>query len=706
MTVRSQNRGDYLGNRIRYGWATPIANGTPTTIQADVRWQRGSTNLLFRLKGNHLELAASVDPPTNLGTPGGVNTGVSGNTGPAISEVKHWPIVPKANEAVAVTARLHDPNGLSGTALPVVRYRVDPSASTTDRTLRDDGTQGDALAGDGVFTAVIPGQAAGVLVAFFVEATDNTTPGALTSKFPSDAPVRECLVRFGDSAGAGSLGVYRLWMTAATATAWATRSSAQINNHPLDVTFVYGQERAIYNAGAAFSGSDNTAITFTTPSGVLCGYALDFPNDERFLGSDEAALDWPIQDRSGQREQLSYWLAQQLGLPFSRRRFIHLFVNGVAAAQRPNVNGYLTAHVYEDVQSVDSDFLEQWYRSDPDGDLFKLQVWRQGTAWPLPGSYDQQHARLGNYLNAAQQKHLPAYRWNWRKRAARDSVNDYTRLYALVDAVHDTANYVQSVQNVADMEQWMRVFAVERMIGNIDGYSRWIGHNMFAYKPINSRWNLLLFDIDLVMGVFPGPTDGTTTPLFSTPVEDPKALEMIQNSTFQRAYWRAFRDAVNGPMLEANYGSVVTAAYNHLKNAVIKQGQNGTVDVAEPGEPAPGGFKAWLNGRRTHIENQLLTVNASFAITTGNGTAVTIPASQNQLTLTGTAPVEVASIQPSGANATAGTLTWPAITTWNLPLTLAPGVSPIMVTVQGLDRFGQPLQPTGTYTKQITITRQ
>jgi hypothetical protein len=68
--------------------------------------------------------------------------------------------------------------------------------------------------------------------------------------------------------------------------------------------------------------------------------------------------------------------------------------------------------------------------------------------------------------------------------------------------------------------------------------------------------------------------------------------------------------------------------------------------------------------------------------------------------------VEVASIQPSGANATAGTLTWPAITTWNLPLTLAPGVSPIMVTVQGLDRFGQPLQPTGTYTKQITITRQ
>lgn len=79
---------------------------------------------------------------------------------------------------------------------------------------------------------------------------------------------------------------------------------------------------------------------------------------------------------------------------------------------------------------------------------------------------------------------------------------------------------------------------------------------------------------------------------------------------------------------------------------------------------------------------------------------------QSALTLTGTAPVEVATIQMSSANATVGTLTWSSVTTWNLPLTLALGVSPITVTVQGYDRFGQPLQPSGTYTKTIVITRQ
>jgi len=79
---------------------------------------------------------------------------------------------------------------------------------------------------------------------------------------------------------------------------------------------------------------------------------------------------------------------------------------------------------------------------------------------------------------------------------------------------------------------------------------------------------------------------------------------------------------------------------------------------------------------------------------------------QTQLTLTGTAPVEVATIGKSGANATAGTLVWPTTTGWNLPLTLAPAVSPITVTVQGYDRFGQPLQPAVAYTKTITITRQ
>ena len=34
-----------------------------------------------------------------------------------------------------------------------------------------------------------------------------------TSRFPADAPVRECLVRFGEATPAGSFGSYRLWVS-------------------------------------------------------------------------------------------------------------------------------------------------------------------------------------------------------------------------------------------------------------------------------------------------------------------------------------------------------------------------------------------------------------------------------------------------------------------------------------------------------------
>ena len=49
------------------------------------------------------------------------------------------------------------------------------------------------------------------------------------------------------------------------------RSSARINNRPLDVTFVYNDHRAIYNAGGTFNGSDNTSEGYNSPDGTLCG---------------------------------------------------------------------------------------------------------------------------------------------------------------------------------------------------------------------------------------------------------------------------------------------------------------------------------------------------------------------------------------------------------------------------------------------------
>src|SRR5205807_7046012 len=131
---------------------------------------------------------------------------------PAITAVQHAPILPAASQPIIVTARVHDPNGVSSL---VLNYRQDPSATYATVPMTDNGAGGDAIAGDGVYSATIPGQTNGTMIAFYVSATDGFAPPA-TSKFPNDAPARECLVRVGELQPTGNFPMYRVWMTAAT----------------------------------------------------------------------------------------------------------------------------------------------------------------------------------------------------------------------------------------------------------------------------------------------------------------------------------------------------------------------------------------------------------------------------------------------------------------------------------------------------------
>src|SRR6185295_7731695 len=162
-----------------------------------------------------------LNVPKNLGTPGARNSRYAANIGPAITEIAHSPILPAANQDVTVTARVNDPDGLQSVQLV---YRVDPVGISSTVSMVDNGTGGDAIAGDGIFSGTIPsavslGAANDAMVAFYILATDKFTPAA-TTRFPNDAPVRECLVHFGESQPVGSYGSYRFWLTAQMLNNW------------------------------------------------------------------------------------------------------------------------------------------------------------------------------------------------------------------------------------------------------------------------------------------------------------------------------------------------------------------------------------------------------------------------------------------------------------------------------------------------------
>jgi hypothetical protein len=658
--LRAVEKGDNQINRVRTLLTSSLASGTTNvTIQFAARWLKGDPELLLRLRGNWLDCLANLTLPNNLGTPGARNSRFVSNAPPAITAVQHAPILPAASQPIIVTARVHDPNGVSSL---VLNYRQDPSATYATVPMTDNGAGGDAIAGDGVYSATIPGQTNGTMIAFYVSATDGFAPPA-TSKFPNDAPARECLVRVGELQPTGNFPMYRVWMTAATLNTWNSR--LKLDNSYLDITFVSGNSRAIYNAGGRYKGSPYISPGYSGATSGRCGYTLSLPPDDVHLGETELVFDWPGghgSETTAMQEEMCYWITDYLNLPWSHRYIARLHVNGVTDDARHAV--------FEAVVQPDGSFVNEWVPNDDQGQLFKIErafEFSDGgalTADPQP--------RLQNYTTTGGVKKLQKYRWNWLIRST-GLRNDFTNIFALVDAVNAAAPepYTSGTLGLMDMEECMGVFAVEHIIVNFDAYGHQIGKNMYAYLPPNGKWKLFMFDLDWAM--LPAAAQNAsyaplTAPLFNA--EDPTITRMFAFPPFARAYWRTIQNAVNGPMLAANCNPVMDAKYKSLV-------ANGIAWCDGSALTDPSAVKNWFAQRLTGLQNQLATVAAPFAITS---TVV----SNNVALVSGTAPIPVQTIWFNGA---AWPVVWTSVTNWTATVVLQPGTNNFNVV--GVNPSGQ-----------------
>ncbi len=665
--LRAESRGDNQLNRTRTPLSVSLPANSTATLRARVRWLRGHPEILLRLRGNWLEAAGTMTLPTNLGTPGAPNSRRVNNAPPAIYEVSHAPVTPAAGEPVVVTARAHDPQGVVSMQL---RYRVDPSATITDVTMNDNGTGGDAVANDGLFSATIPGQAANVLVAFHVQATDGFAPAA-TATFPRNAPARECLVRFGETIPTGNFPVYGLWMTQASFNNWDNRNN--LDNRLNDITFVLGNQRAIYNAGACYAGSPYIAPGFNTPSGNRCGYSIELPSDDRFLGSSGLVLDWPGghgRENTAIQEQMAYWMADRMNLAYSHRYHIRLRVNGVSDMQRGGV--------FEAVIQPGREFIEAWMPDQPEGDFFKIDrafEFSDGgsrVAEPMPRLQDYTTPDL---VNGGTKKKTERYRWTWLKRAYHRA-HDFSSLFALVDALNATSPepYTTHTEGLVDIEQMMGMFAFEHIINNFDSWGHNIGKNMYHYKPVGGKWQLYAFDLDWLMLVSvggPGNFTASNGPLFAS--EDPTVTRLYNHPPFRRAYFRAVQAAVDGPLLAANCDPVMDAKYRSLV-------ENGVTLCDGQALANPSAVKQWFSERRAFLLNQLATVASPFtvnpSVTVSNGFGV----------ISGSAPIAARTI---GVNGTPWTVTWTSVNNWTARVPLQAGNN--VFSLVGLDVNGQPV---------------
>jgi hypothetical protein len=704
MRILAQSRGDNGINRIRATLNPQLT--TPTgTVRGKARWLRGFPEVLIRVHGGGIEAFGRLPVPPNLGSPGAPNSTAVPNAGPAIYDVTHSPVLPQANEQVLVTARVHDPDGLSQF---VVRYRIDPGTTFNSASLVDNGTGGDAVASDGLFTATLPGQNANVMVAFYVQAVDgagktNLFPAnALNRAFPSDAPAHEALVRWGETQMAGSFATYHLWITEAMNQRWSTRD--RLNNARLDGTFVYNNYRVIYNMMPQYGGSPwhRGAMQGPVNPGVRVDYVLNFPEDNLFLGTTDFVINNvgnpgggnTVNDNSGMIEQLSYEIFKGINVHYNYRRYIHMFVNG----NQRSITGSLAGnYIMEDSQQPNGDVIEQWYPDDTEGQLYKIEDWFEMS--DDAGAHANDDADLTRRMttyNGVPTLDIAPYRFMWRKRSldAGDSANNYSNLFTLIDIVSPPANpagsplpdaTVKQFAAIADFEQWMRIFAVQRTVGNWDAYGWERGKNAYTYRPERGKFSMMTWDIDFTMGV-----DGraATAGLFAG-TSDPRVGAMYNTPEIVRAYWRAFRDIVNGPLSLSYLDPLIdarTAAFranNVNYNPAVITGQ----------------IRPYITARQNYIASQLATVAGNFNVTTTDFTT-----SSNIVTISGTAPIDVKFIEIDGVNYpivwtnTTGTIP----TTWSLrlPMSVA-GLNSF--TLRAFDRNGAEI-PNTTRTINVNYT--
>jgi regulation of enolase protein 1 (concanavalin A-like superfamily) len=668
-----------------------LANGQTATLRLVGRWLHGSPEVLMRVHGNWIELTGVLSVPPNLGSPGRPNSRAVTHAGPAIFEVKHAPALPAASQPVTVTARFHDTRPVQATLL----YRIDTGVTVvpTYRSLPmlDDGAGGDAIAGDGLFSATIPVQTAGTVVAFIVQARDDL--GA-TTVFPSDLKdnagyPRECVVRFGDTIPTGSFGQYHLWLTQNWQQRWA--SFPALSNESNDGTFVDGGGRVIYNMVGRFAGSPYHQYS-GSPVTTLGGMHWTMPEDDKMLGvtsfnKQHVPGNGALDDATLQREQTSYWMARQIGLPWGYRRYYILYVNG-------NRHGPLM----EDSQVPGGDLLTEYFPNDNNGFLYKNNAWFEFDINGQQFNGNHPWCTLGRFttvIDGTRQNKLARYRWTYWVRQYPDSANNYTNVYALIDAANTSTaspDYYSNMEAWVDTEEWLRMSAIEHATGDWDSFTTQNQWNMYSYKPLNGKWTLLKWDWNITLGNSGswGPDGGN---LFTLAAADPRMSAFLNYPPYLRAYLRAFKDIANGPMNTNNVNPVLDAKYAAFAANGLNSAPYG---VAEPGA---NGLKRWIGT----MHNSLLSAisargmaNVTFAV---DGPQ-TITTDTNLVILTGTAPLEVKTIR---VNDTPYPVAWTSVRNWSISLPLHQPTN--LFAIQGYDLAGH-LLTNATATLSVTDTNQ
>lgn len=485
-------------------------------ISFRAKWLSGSNQLHTRLYFNRAAQTTFLSVPDDGGTPGAPNSRFIGNAGPTYNGMLHQPAVPIAGESCQVTVSANDPDEVSSMTL---WYSVNGgNFSSVVMGLLDDGK----------WAGSVPGQAASSKVQFYVEGVDAN--GA-SSFFPAAGPDSRAMIPYEDGLATLDLGDcqpnnFRIVMTNADRDFMHTITNVMSNDR-LDCTVIWNETEIYYGCGVRLKGSQRGR-----PQDVRVGFNVRFPADQLFLGSHETVAI----DRSGsgnefsQKEMLVKHAINHAGdIPGMHDDLIR-----VIAPQTVHTSSAMLLK-----SRYDNEFLDNIYEDGGDGTSWEYEL----IYYPTTTSGGPEDLKLPNpdevtgvdVMSLGSDPEL--YRWYWLIKNNREA-DAYDPLIEMLEAYGQdaSASYLEQMDELLDVDQFLRSFAIQILFGVGDGYSSGSQHNAFFYqRPEDGRFLFLPWDMDFAF------TRGATSSL--TP--SPDLNKLLTSPANRRAYYGHIEDLVS-----------------------------------------------------------------------------------------------------------------------------------------------------------------
>ena len=513
------------------------------------------------------------------GTPGRVNSVFDDTPLPVAGNVKHNPALPPAQSVVTISARItgRDSDDVDSATLLYRRDTI-PTGPFSDVFMEDFGTRGDAVAGDGVYSAAVPRLGdppfqAGQVMEFRIEVTDSygTRTFPATNRADSFQTSYSYFCKFGEDPQTdvdypGEYRTFHILMTQANKNLLQTRPVQ--DDTLIDATFITDAGEIFYNCGVRLRGGSSR-------NSLLGGYRIDLPNEMDHDGRN--AINLNHFEAIRQFIGMSIFDVSTGGLA-SEVRLTRVYLN--EELKNPN------QAIYVDVEGFNDEFVRRRYA----GELGNL-YWADGDFRSGFLEYvgdDPAFYFFRYYIDI----HNPYTAWN--------EIIDFARILS-----EDEANYPANLANRMNVRLWARHFATQVCVDNQEAgfgspYQSYGDELKLYANATNGLFDIFPWDMDAVVG------SGARIWDYGDGASGPRVAKFVYNDPVLPYYAGDVYDIITTVMSNQNMtdlfdsmGSKMNAFTKQLYLGIIIAQRNGllgkintdfTIDGHAPGSPF-----AWID---------------------------------------------------------------------------------------------------------------